>query len=202
MLTGKGALGPACSRGGKDPGKRSSSPCCCGSAGPARHVHPSGSSVCLAGGILAGVISDRLEKRASTCGLMLLLAAPTVGPAAPPPRHSPHTSGTAPMSSHPHTCSCRRSSSWGSGFRDLVSPPLRSGPPTQPPLPQPPAPCTLRTSAAPLSSLPSRVLVWAVLFGVPFPSSPLPPPAGTCSFGAPSLWLPYLLPWGAPPLPS
>uniref|UniRef100_A0A2K5XT85 Solute carrier family 37 member 1 n=1 Tax=Mandrillus leucophaeus TaxID=9568 RepID=A0A2K5XT85_MANLE len=29
------------------------------------------------GGILAGVISDRLEKRASTCGLMLLLAAPT-----------------------------------------------------------------------------------------------------------------------------
>lgn len=34
--------------------------------------------LCLAGGILAGVISDRLEKRASTCGLMLLLAAPTV----------------------------------------------------------------------------------------------------------------------------
>lgn len=32
------------------------------------------------GGILAGVISDRLEKRASTCGLMLLLAAPTVSP--------------------------------------------------------------------------------------------------------------------------
>uniref|UniRef100_A0A8C6RWY2 Solute carrier family 37 (glycerol-3-phosphate transporter), member 1 n=1 Tax=Nannospalax galili TaxID=1026970 RepID=A0A8C6RWY2_NANGA len=30
------------------------------------------------GGILAGVVSDRLEKRASTCGLMLLLAAPTV----------------------------------------------------------------------------------------------------------------------------
>ncbi|XP_010833228.1 PREDICTED: glycerol-3-phosphate transporter [Bison bison bison] len=30
------------------------------------------------GGILAGVISDRLEKRASTCGLMLLLAAPTL----------------------------------------------------------------------------------------------------------------------------
>uniref|UniRef100_A0A5F9DNQ7 Solute carrier family 37 member 1 n=1 Tax=Oryctolagus cuniculus TaxID=9986 RepID=A0A5F9DNQ7_RABIT len=29
------------------------------------------------GGILAGMISDRLEKRASTCGLMLLLAAPT-----------------------------------------------------------------------------------------------------------------------------
>ncbi|KAF5927460.1 hypothetical protein HPG69_016098, partial [Diceros bicornis minor] len=30
------------------------------------------------GGILAGVISDRLGKRASTCGLMLLLAAPTL----------------------------------------------------------------------------------------------------------------------------
>ncbi|XP_049730899.1 glucose-6-phosphate exchanger SLC37A1 isoform X1 [Elephas maximus indicus] len=30
------------------------------------------------GGILAGLISDRLEKRASTCGLMLLLAAPTL----------------------------------------------------------------------------------------------------------------------------
>uniref|UniRef100_A0A8C6ZIR6 Solute carrier family 37 member 1 n=1 Tax=Nothoprocta perdicaria TaxID=30464 RepID=A0A8C6ZIR6_NOTPE len=30
------------------------------------------------GGILAGLISDRLEKRASTCGMMLLLAAPTV----------------------------------------------------------------------------------------------------------------------------
>nr|XP_054104897.1 glucose-6-phosphate exchanger SLC37A1 isoform X3 [Callithrix jacchus] len=30
------------------------------------------------GGVLAGVISDRLEKRASTCGLMLLLAAPTL----------------------------------------------------------------------------------------------------------------------------
>lgn len=45
---------------------------------------PSGPSLCLAGGILAGVISDRLEKRASTCGLMLLLAAPTVSPAPPP----------------------------------------------------------------------------------------------------------------------
>lgn len=32
----------------------------------------------LSGGILAGLISDRLEKRASTCGMMLLLAAPTV----------------------------------------------------------------------------------------------------------------------------
>ncbi|XP_010634787.1 glucose-6-phosphate exchanger SLC37A1 [Fukomys damarensis] len=32
----------------------------------------------LFGGILAGVVSDRLEKRASTCGLMLLLAAPTL----------------------------------------------------------------------------------------------------------------------------
>lgn len=34
----------------------------------------------VTGGILAGVISDRLEKRATTCGLMLLLAAPTVSP--------------------------------------------------------------------------------------------------------------------------
>uniref|UniRef100_A0A672V6L7 Solute carrier family 37 member 1 n=1 Tax=Strigops habroptila TaxID=2489341 RepID=A0A672V6L7_STRHB len=30
------------------------------------------------GGILAGLISDRLEKRASTCGMMLLFAAPTL----------------------------------------------------------------------------------------------------------------------------
>ncbi|POI35202.1 hypothetical protein CIB84_001046 [Bambusicola thoracicus] len=30
------------------------------------------------GGILAGLISDRLQKRASTCGMMLLLAAPTL----------------------------------------------------------------------------------------------------------------------------
>ncbi|XP_061856737.1 glucose-6-phosphate exchanger SLC37A1 isoform X1 [Colius striatus] len=30
------------------------------------------------GGILAGLVSDRLEKRASTCGMMLLLAAPTL----------------------------------------------------------------------------------------------------------------------------
>ncbi|NXU54513.1 G6PT2 protein, partial [Turnix velox] len=30
------------------------------------------------GGILAGLISDRLEKRASTCGMMFLLAAPTL----------------------------------------------------------------------------------------------------------------------------
>lgn len=174
MLTGKGAFGPACSRGGKDPGKRSSSPCCCGSAGPARHVHPSGSSLCLAGGILAGVISDRLEKRASTCGLMLLLAAPTVGPAAPPPRHGPHTSGTAPMSSHPHTCSCPRSFSWGSGFRDLVSPPLRSGPPTQPPLsqPLPPAHC----APARLLSPPCLHVCVCGLFSLGCPSPPLPSP--------------------------
>nr|XP_056714217.1 glucose-6-phosphate exchanger SLC37A1 [Euleptes europaea] len=30
------------------------------------------------GGILAGIISDRLKKRASTCGIMLLIAAPTL----------------------------------------------------------------------------------------------------------------------------
>lgn len=42
---------------------------------------PEASPVSVTGGILAGVISDRLEKRASTCGLMLLLAAPTVSPA-------------------------------------------------------------------------------------------------------------------------
>ena len=36
-------------------------------------------SVCAcAGGILAGVISDKLGKRATTCAVMLLLAAPTV----------------------------------------------------------------------------------------------------------------------------
>ncbi|XP_058433203.1 glucose-6-phosphate exchanger SLC37A1 isoform X5 [Marmota monax] len=39
---------------------------------------PLSPSLSVAGGILAGVISDRLEKRASTCGLMLLLAAPTL----------------------------------------------------------------------------------------------------------------------------
>jgi hypothetical protein len=42
---------------------------------------PEASPISVTGGILAGVISDRLEKRASTCGLMLLLAAPTVSPA-------------------------------------------------------------------------------------------------------------------------
>lgn len=179
MLPGKGALGPTCSRGGKGPGKRSSAPCCCGRAGPASspqgptgHVHPSGPSLCLAGGILAGVISDRLEKRASTCGLMLLLAAPTVSPAAPPPRHGPRTSGTAPLSSHPHTCSCRRSSSQGSGFWDLVSPPARSVPPTQPPLPQPPARC------APARLLPPPCLHMCVcgLVSLGCTSPPLPSP--------------------------
>lgn len=34
--------------------------------------------VCCTGGILAGVISDKLGKRATTCAIMLLLAAPTV----------------------------------------------------------------------------------------------------------------------------
>jgi len=33
--------------------------------------------VCV-GGILAGVISDKMGKRATTCAVMLLLAAPTV----------------------------------------------------------------------------------------------------------------------------
>lgn len=46
-------------------------------------LHPLRPPLNLTGGILAGVISDRLEKRASTCGLMLLLAAPTVSPACP-----------------------------------------------------------------------------------------------------------------------
>ncbi|XP_066476885.1 glucose-6-phosphate exchanger SLC37A1 [Tiliqua scincoides] len=32
----------------------------------------------IIGGILAGIISDRLKKRASTCGIMLLIAAPTL----------------------------------------------------------------------------------------------------------------------------
>lgn len=58
---------------------------------------PLSTTLCTAGGILAGVISDRLEKRASTCGLMLLLAAPTVScpphppavPLCPPPASAP-----------------------------------------------------------------------------------------------------------------
>ncbi|KAM3607122.1 uncharacterized protein V6R79_002001 [Siganus canaliculatus] len=33
----------------------------------------------IVGGVLAGVVSDKLGKRASTCAVMLLLAAPTVG---------------------------------------------------------------------------------------------------------------------------
>lgn len=41
-------------------------------------VFSSRTCLLLSGGILAGLISDRLEKRASTCGMMLLLAAPTV----------------------------------------------------------------------------------------------------------------------------
>lgn len=55
--------------------------------------------LCVAGGILAGVISDRLEKRASTCGLMLLLAAPTVSmhPCLPP---RPETAILLPSSKH------------------------------------------------------------------------------------------------------
>ncbi|XP_038657232.1 glucose-6-phosphate exchanger SLC37A1-like [Scyliorhinus canicula] len=32
----------------------------------------------IIGGILAGVISDYTKKRATTCGVMLLLAAPTI----------------------------------------------------------------------------------------------------------------------------
>lgn len=50
---------------------------------------PPEAALFVAGGILAGVISDRLEKRASTCGLMLLLAAPTVSlpPASTVPVH-------------------------------------------------------------------------------------------------------------------
>lgn len=35
-------------------------------------------SLFYTGGILAGVISDRLKKRATTCGMMLLIAGPTV----------------------------------------------------------------------------------------------------------------------------
>lgn len=35
-------------------------------------------SFCRIGGVLAGVISDKLGKRATTCAVMLLLAAPTV----------------------------------------------------------------------------------------------------------------------------
>lgn len=66
------------------------------------HARPSGPSLSPAGGILAGVISDRLEKRASTCGLMLLLAAPTVRPA-PNLIRAPAPLETAPLSSPQHT---------------------------------------------------------------------------------------------------
>uniref|UniRef100_A0A3B4BI95 Major facilitator superfamily (MFS) profile domain-containing protein n=1 Tax=Periophthalmus magnuspinnatus TaxID=409849 RepID=A0A3B4BI95_9GOBI len=34
----------------------------------------------IIGGVLAGVVSDKLDKRATTCAVMLLLAAPTVSP--------------------------------------------------------------------------------------------------------------------------
>ncbi|KAK2089900.1 hypothetical protein P7K49_032566 [Saguinus oedipus] len=81
------------------------------------------SEACLsvAGGVLAGVISDRLEKRASTCGLMLLLAAPTVSPAAssgprglqtvphsPPTSQCPLPSARAPLAQQAqlHSRSC------------------------------------------------------------------------------------------------
>lgn len=58
-----------------------------------QHLSPSPAPR-IAGGILAGVVSDRLGKRASTCGLMLLLAAPTVSPPRPPTRgRSPRLGG-------------------------------------------------------------------------------------------------------------
>lgn len=60
---------------------------------------PQDPPLCIAGGILAGVISDRLKKRASTCGLMLLLAAPTVS--LPPPRG---TATLLPASKHSPAC--------------------------------------------------------------------------------------------------
>lgn len=62
-----------------------------------QHLSPSPAPR-IAGGILAGVVSDRLGKRASTCGLMLLLAAPTVSLPRPPthPRMLP-TPGRSPL---------------------------------------------------------------------------------------------------------
>lgn len=81
----------ACQRGlGRASGGTSPSRCCsCNLSlpvGPCRRPAPqSVPAPRIAGGILAGVVSDRLGKRASTCGLMLLLAAPTVSPPRPPP---------------------------------------------------------------------------------------------------------------------
>lgn len=180
MLPGKGALGPTCSRGGKGPGKRSSSPCCCGSEGPASspwgptgHVHPSGPSLCLAGGILAGVISDRLEKRASTCGLMLLLAAPTVGPAAPPASsRPPHLRISPPVlpPTHLQLLAQLLSGLWFLG-PGVASTPLSAPHSASPP----PASCALHTTHQRGSSL---------------------LPASTCAFVGCSLWgaLPLLSP--------
>lgn len=102
----------------------------------------------VAGGILAGVISDRLEKRASTCGLMLLLAAPTVSlrpslhPALPGPRASssshpaPQQTLSRPAQTQPH--------SWLMvPGQTLASEPLSTphGPAGLPPLGAPRAPC-------------------------------------------------------------
>lgn len=66
-----------------------------------QHLSPSPAPR-IAGGILAGVVSDRLGKRASTCGLMLLLAAPTVSPPRPPlPADVPHAWAVASAASRP-----------------------------------------------------------------------------------------------------
>lgn len=129
---------------------------------------PSGPSLCLAGGILAGVISDRLEKRASTCGLMLLLAAPTVSPAPPP--------GPLPL----RMCVCTLASCGRSPVRALVS---GNPAPFQPrsassswmltaPCTWHTAPCTRHTPPAHSSPL-FLTLPWLrVPWGHPFPAPP------------------------------
>lgn len=96
------------------------------------------------------MISDRLEKRASTCGLMLLLAAPAVSPA---PRCTPALSGPQPpeAGSLPACKHChvppRLSPVRGSWFLDagcnLRTPQCAPQPAGPTPLDASRAPCTL-----------------------------------------------------------
>uniref|UniRef100_A0A8B9Y3Q3 Solute carrier family 37 member 1 n=1 Tax=Bos mutus grunniens TaxID=30521 RepID=A0A8B9Y3Q3_BOSMU len=125
------------------------------------------------GGILAGVISDRLEKRASTCGLMLLLAAPTVGPAAPPASsRPPHLRISPPVlpPTHLQLLAQLLSGLWFLG-PGVASTPLSAPHSASPP----PASCALHTTHQRGSSL---------------------LPASTCAFVGCSLWgaLPLLSP--------
>lgn len=139
---------------------------------------PRASPLCIAGGILAGVISDRLEKRASTCGLMLLLAAPTVSPAPatplPCPGPEPPEVATLPASKHCHIPPGLSPihSSWfldtGYGLRTPQRAPwaCRAHSPRC-------LPCPLHVAGPPL---PSSLAPCGGL-----PPCPLPSPTGSCS---------------------